>query len=159
LDLQPSEQVIIEKIKGKLILPSSIVRPLVFVAGGIGIVPFISMLRNLEHRGDMRAITLLYFNRTQASSPYLEELQRLAVAHSEFHLVLIMTRDASWQGEIARFSEQLLSTLLADIKAYDYYVVGTPTMVEAALDVLRASSVASSQIFDEDFTGYSYRPA
>jgi ferredoxin-NADP reductase len=120
LNLQPGEQVTIEKIKGKLILPNTLARPLVFIAGGIGIVPFISMLRDLDHNGDIRGITLLYFNRTQASSPYLEELQQLAVAYSEFRLVLIMTRDPGWQGEIAKLSEQLFSMLIARVKARDY---------------------------------------
>lgn len=159
LALQPGEQVIIEKIKGKLVLPQHSARPNVFVAGGIGIVPFISMLRDLEHKRAVRDITLLYFNRTLSSSPYLAELQQLAASNSGLRLVPVMTRDASWQGEIARFSAQLLTTLLADIKGYNYYVVGTTSMVEASIDALRTSGVNADQICTEDFTGYAWRPA
>ena len=48
--LQPGAPVRVEKVKGAR-AARPVTRPLVFVAGGIGIVPFISMLRDLEHRG------------------------------------------------------------------------------------------------------------
>ncbi len=159
LELEPGAEVEIEKVKGKLVLPTKPPRPVVMVAGGIGVVPFVSMLRDLEHHGTLRDVTLLYFNRTTRSAAYLGELQAMAERHPGLRLLPVMTREPGWEGETERLSEALFDRILLDVAAHDYYVVGTPLMVEAAVDVLRASGVPKDQIQDEDFSGYEYRPA
>ncbi len=159
LELEPGAEVEIQKVKGKLVLPTKPPRPVVMVAGGIGIVPFISMLRDLEHHGTLRDVTLLYFNRTTRSAAYLDELQAMAERQPGLRLLPVMTREPGWEGETERLSQELFSRILPDVADHDYYVVGTPLMVEAAVDVLRASGVPKGQIQDEDFSGYEHRPA
>ncbi len=158
LELEPGAEVEIQKVKGKLVLPTAPPRPLVMVAGGIGIVPFVSMLRDLEYHGTLRDVTLLYVNRTVRSAAYLEELQAMSQRQPGLRLLPVMTREADWEGETERLSKALIARILPDVADYDYYVVGTPPMVEAALDVLRASGVPKGQIHDEDFSGYEHRP-
>lgn len=155
--LQPGAVAEVEKVKGKLVLPDRPARPLLFVAGGIGVVPFVSMLRDLAHRDRLAAVTvtMLYFNRTAASAAYVQELESLAATHPDFTLVLAMTRDPDWPGETARLSRESLLRLLGDAGGYDCYVVGTPAMVDAAGAALKAAGVPRDQILDEDFSGYS----
>lgn len=152
--LLPGERVSIEKIKGRFVLPAEVTRPLVFVAGGIGIAPFMSMLGDLEHRGRLEDVVLLYFNRNPQSAAYLGELEELAHAHPGFRLVVSMTRHEPWQGVQERLSERLLTGLLGDVTRYDVYVVGTPAMVAAARVTLRDAGVSKEHLFDEDFEGY-----
>lgn len=152
--LLPGERATIEKVKGRFVLPARLRRPVVFVAGGIGIAPFMSMLRDLEHRGRLEQVTLLYFNRNPQSAAYLAELEEMAHARPGFRLVLAMTRHEPWQGVQERLSGQLLSRLLGDIGRYDVYVVGTPAMVAAARVTLRDAGVDREHLFDEDFEGY-----
>lgn len=152
--LDIGDEVQVQKIKGKLVLPAEPTRPLVFIAGGIGVVPFVSMLHDLEHRGQLNDVTLLYFNRTPETAPYLADLQDLARRHPGFRLALSMTRHTPWTGETQRLNAEFLVRLLGDLNAYDYYVVGTPAMVDAAVRTLRSAGVRREQVFDEDFSGY-----
>ena len=152
--LEPGDTVTIRKIKGKLVLPATVRRPLVFIAGGIGIVPFISMLRDLEHRDQLEDVTLLYFNRTPETAAYLAELQDMSGRHPGLRLVPSMTRHTRWEGETERLSEPFLTRLLGELDRYDFYVVGTPAMVDSALETLHAAGVSDQHIFDEDFSGY-----
>src|SRR5690606_1853211 len=56
-------------------LPKDNTIPLVFIAGGIGITPFISMFTYLQRHKLKTSITLLYSNRSVVSTPYFDEIQ------------------------------------------------------------------------------------
>lgn len=152
--LPPGAPVQIEKVKGSLTLPDSVQRPVVFVAGGIGVAPFVSMLRELEHRDRLDSVTLLYFNRSAASAAYLGELTALAERSAGFTLFPVVTRDRGWAGESARLSSHLLDRVLGPLSGYDFYVVGTPAMVASAVGVLRGAGVDPERVREEDFSGY-----
>lgn len=92
LELEPGAEVEVQKVKGSLVMPVRPPRPVVMVAGGIGIVPFVSMLRDLDHHGTLRDVTLLYFNRTPRTAAYLDELQALAERQPGLRLLPVMTR-------------------------------------------------------------------
>ncbi|MEO8968811.1 MAG: FAD-dependent oxidoreductase [Solirubrobacteraceae bacterium] len=67
--LRTGDEVVVQKVKGDLVLRDRPDRPVVLIAGGIGIAPFISILRDLDHRDRLRGVTLLYFNRTPTPPP------------------------------------------------------------------------------------------
>ncbi|MDZ7379022.1 MAG: FAD-dependent oxidoreductase, partial [candidate division KSB1 bacterium] len=71
-------------------------------AGGIGITPFISMLRYINEESLNYKITLIYSNSDRASTPFLEELQNMAKKNPSFKLILTMTQDPEWEGEKRR---------------------------------------------------------
>lgn len=152
--LEPGDPVRVEKVKGKLVLPDRPRRPIVFIAGGIGIVPFISMLRDLDQRDWVDDITLLYFNRTPESAAYLSELQEMSRRRPGLQLVLSMTRHETWDGETERLGAPMLTRLLGDPRRHEYYVVGTPAMVQSTLTALQESGIPRKRIHDEDFSGY-----
>lgn len=152
--LNPGATARIEKIKGKFQLPTDVARPLVFIAGGVGIAPFMSMLAELEHRGPLEALTLLYFNRDPATTAYRSELEQLSARHRGFRLRLSMTRHPAWSGERERLSEALLLRALDDVQKYDFYIVGTPAMVTASVAIIKAFGVGGEHIHAEDFSGY-----
>lgn len=157
--LPPGAPACVRRVKGDLVLPEHRTRPLVLVAGGVGVAPFISMLRELDHREALDQVTMLYFNRSPASAAYLPELEELAARHAGFTLVLSMTRHPHWVGETARLSPALLHRVVPNPTAAEYYVVGTPAMVEAALGSLREAGVARKHVHDEDFSGYAAEPS
>ncbi|MFD1721752.1 FAD-dependent oxidoreductase [Amnibacterium endophyticum] len=153
--LEPGERVRIQRVKGDLVLPASRRRPLSFIAGGIGVVPFVSMLRELDHRGGLHDVRLLLVNRDRSSVAYLDELRALAAANPGFVLATVMTRDPGWQGERRRLGKALLQSVLGKPRDFDHYVVGTPRMVDAAVDALRDAGVKRKRIHEEDFSGYT----
>ncbi|AHD08614.1 FAD-dependent oxidoreductase [Phaeobacter gallaeciensis] len=132
-------------------------RPAVFIAGGIGITPFMSMLRNVTATKAPHKIALFYSNRAPAGAPFLSELEELQKANSNFQLIATMTDlDAqdSWVGETSKIDQDMLQRHLKDLDAPIYYCVGPAGMVTATQKMLRAAGVAEQDIRVESFTGY-----
>ncbi|MDQ3875408.1 MAG: FAD-dependent oxidoreductase, partial [Actinomycetota bacterium] len=92
-------EVEVEPPRGRFALPEDPSRPLVFVAGGIGITVFRSMLRYIRDERLPHRVTLIYSNRDRESTAFLEELRELEQELSNLRLVLTMTQDQGWNGE------------------------------------------------------------
>ncbi len=142
-------------IAGILTLPESFKQPLVFIAGGIGITPFISMIRYVAEEKLPAKIMLIYSNRNQASTAYLDEVQSLAEQIPDFKLVLSMTDDPNWQGERRRVDEVFLKQYSGNLQNPLFYVVGPPPMTEAVSEALQKLGIEELNIKVESFTGYS----
>ena len=93
------DEVEVEPPKGDYVLPEDTSPHYVFVAGGIGITVFRSMLRYIADTGEPYRVTLVYSNRDRASTPFLDELQELEKTIPDCRLVLTMTQDEGWEGE------------------------------------------------------------
>lgn len=78
LELPRGSLVEIEGPFGHFVLPRDASRPLVFIAGGIGITPFLSMIRFANENKLNYQITLLYANKNKENAAYLEELTSIA---------------------------------------------------------------------------------
>jgi ferredoxin-NADP reductase len=154
-ELPVGAEVEVEHPKGDFVLPDETDLPYVFVAGGIGITVFRSMLRaiveeELEHR-----VTLVYSNRDLASAAFLDELTELERTHDRIDLVLTMTDDPDWDGETRRIGPELLRAHLAgDIAGYRYLLAGPPGMVEGVTGQLREAGIPEERIRLERFSGY-----
>ncbi len=133
-------------------------RPAAFIAGGIGITPFMSMLRQAAHDRSPRRLFLAYSNRRPEDSAFLDELQELERRNERFRLMATMTdmgksaRD--WSGETGLVDAELLKRLVGDLAAPIYYVVGPPAMVEAMQRTLSGAGIAEDRIRTEEFYGY-----
>src|SRR6266513_2170794 len=80
-ELPVGTEVDVEQPKGNFLVPSESDRPFVFIAGGIGITVFRSMLLYITEEGLPHRVTLVYSNRDRASAAFLDELTRLASEH------------------------------------------------------------------------------
>ncbi|ATG44285.1 putative oxidoreductase [Phaeobacter piscinae] len=132
-------------------------RPAVFIAGGIGITPFMSMLRDVTATNCDHKITLFYSNRAPAASAFLSELENLQKTTSNVQLIATMTdldADDSWSGETRQIDQDMLRRHLSDLNAPIYYCVGPAGMVTATQKILTAAGVAEQDIRVESFTGY-----
>ena len=70
----------------------------VFIAGGSGITPFVSMIRDILESGKNRDIILLYGCRKENAALFYEELKEKALAHPNFRFELIVSEDESFKG-------------------------------------------------------------
>jgi ferredoxin-NADP reductase len=155
VELPVGTEVEVEEPKGSFVLPEETDRPYVFIAGGIGITVFRSMLRYIADNGLPHRVTLVYSNRDRESAPFLDELQELERANPSFRLVATMTKDPAWEGETRRIDAGLLRDHLEeDLTAYTYLVAGPPVLVEAMVEMLKGTGVPEEQIRPDGFSGY-----
>jgi ferredoxin-NADP reductase len=134
---------------GALVLHRDDERPAVFIAGGIGITPFLSMLRDARHRRLGHRITLFYSNRRASSAAFLDELQALQKLQLNFRLVSTLTEE---DGE--PIAEALLRRHLADLQAPVYYLAGPPGMTMDVQGMLAGLGIPPDDIRSEEFYGY-----
>ncbi len=142
--------------QGTMTLPQDSKRPVVFIAGGIGITPFLSMVRHASRFHGDQKITLFYSNRTEQDAVFLDELHQLEKANPNFNLVATLSNEANtdWQGETGHIDIDMLSRHLDDIRAPLYYLVGSPAMVFAMRSLLTKQGVSNQDIRTEEFSGY-----
>lgn len=143
---------------GSLTLHNDRARPAVFIAGGIGITPFMSILRQATKDQLQQRLVLLYSNRRPEDSAFLVELQQLERENKHFRLVATMTQmresKLPWQGETGVLGEGLLKKIGAEFVAPIYYLAGPPAMVGALRDTLNHAGVNDDDIRSEEFYGY-----
>jgi ferredoxin-NADP reductase len=153
--LEVGAEVEVEEPKGDWKLPEDTVRPYVFVAGGIGITVFRSMLRYVTEERLPHRVTLLYSNRDRASTAFLDELLELERENPNVRVVLTMTQDPDWDGESRRIDGEFLRDHLdGDLTAYTYLAAGPPGMVDAVVETLRSAGIPDDQIRPQRFAGY-----
>lgn len=153
-ELPNNSAVEIGPIAGGFILPGESIRPLVFIAGGIGITPYISMLRYVNEEKLPYNITLIYSNRDRQSTAYFDEIQTLNSQLSTLKVILTMTDDPNWPGEKRRIDAQFIKDYTKDLQNPLYLVVGPPAMVDTVQKALLEAGVAPENIKIENFTGY-----
>lgn len=150
--------VAIEGPFGSLVVPMNHAVPAVLIAGGIGITPFMSILRQAARDRSHRSVTLIYSNRRPEDAAFLVELQHMAQSRTNFLLVATMTQMSAsnrpWSGLTGAVDADLLTKVVDDVLAPHYYVVGPPQMVESMRATLKMAGVGSEAIHTEEFFGY-----
>lgn len=130
-------------------------RPAVFIAGGIGITPIISLLRQAEADGLPRELLLIYANRRPSAAAYLDELVARAARDPRFRLVATMTEAGEGTGwPVAKLDERLIGAAATGLVAPVYYAVGPPAMVGAVRGALDRLGVSPDDLRSEEFAGY-----
>ena len=154
-ELELGTEVEVEEPKGDFQLPEDTSRPYVFIAGGIGITVFRSMLRYIGDEGLPYRVTLLYSNRDRAGAAFLDELKELEQRIPDLRVVLTMTAEPDWPGEQRRIGPDLLRDHLdGDLRSFTYLIAGPPAMVEGVADSLAAKGIAEEQVLRSRFAGY-----
>jgi ferredoxin-NADP reductase len=148
----------IEGPSGDLTLQNDSARSAVFLAGGIGITPFRSMLVQAANEKLPHRLFLFYSNRRPEDTPFLEELQALERENPHYTLIPSMSEMATshrpWNGETGLIDQAMLSRHLSDAVSPIYYVAGPPEMVKGLREMLSKESVDDDDIRAEEFSGY-----
>lgn len=154
--LAPGAPVKLRGPGGKFTWPAEPDRAVVLVAGGIGVSPFVSMLRHAARESAPRPVTLLYSNRRPEDAPFLDELQRLAGPN--LRVIATMTDMApsarEWNGERARIDGDFIARHADGASRPLFLVAGPPGMVAAVRKELRARGVPDADVRADEFFGY-----
>lgn len=149
--LQPGDALHMSDPMGDFVLPKLIQTPLIFVAGGIGITPFHSILEWLATTGEERPIKLIYGVRNEDEIIFQDTFDRAKV-----HATIIVSNpSASWGGERGRLNAELVLGLGQPSEEALVYVSGPEPMVETLEKDLKKSGLAKNQLVLDFFPNYS----
>lgn len=128
---------------------------LVFIAGGIGITPIMSMIRDMAGKTDQgyRAV-LLYANQTEQDIVFRQELEELA-RNQETDLDIryfLAHPPEGWEGETGHITREKIRQYCPEPKEQDFYICGPPPMMKNIIKHLKSMKVKNGQIFFERFS-------
>lgn len=125
---------------GDLVL-DKMMRSYHFVAGGIGITPFVSMLRYVQEEKLDYNVELFYFNHDRESTAYYDELETLARQNPNLKIDFVNSSPSP-------------SLLKRGEGGSLYYAAGPPGFVNTVYNLLQQLDIPASQIMTESYTGY-----
>jgi propane monooxygenase reductase subunit len=127
---------------------------LIFVGGGAGMAPILSLLRSIAERGIERKATYYYGARRRRDLCFDKELRALEESLPSFRYVPALSEPDNaddWDGEVGLITD-VVQRHEADLKGAHAYVCGPPPMVEAAMALLTALGVPEKRVYYDKFT-------
>jgi ferredoxin-NADP reductase len=141
-------EILIEGPYGDMTLQENAARPAVFLAGGIGITPFVSMITDATEKKLSHKIFLFYSNRRPEDAPFLEELRKMETLNWNFKMIVVITNAEGYLDEVK------IRKYIDDVTKPIYYLAGPPTMTGAMHKMLAEMKVREDDIRMEEFAGY-----
>jgi len=126
-------------------------RDLVFIAGGIGITPFMSMLRYIYDRRLERNVTLIWGNKTEEDIVFRDELESIAAKMPSLKVVHVMSKQNDWSGEKGYIDAEKLKKYVSDFQVGQFFICGPPPMMTSVEKALRDLGVPKKRIHYERF--------
>ncbi|TVR00842.1 MAG: oxidoreductase [Desulfovibrionales bacterium] len=127
--------------------------PAVFLAGGSGMAPIWSILREMRERGDNRKAFYFFSGRNQDDLFFTKELFALEKELPNFKYVPCLTREdanSNWQGERGRIPA-VLPKYIPDAKPFEAYLCGSSSLIDACVDALRQHGIQEPNIYYDKF--------
>ena len=125
--------------------------PILFIAGGTGVVPFKALIEQAIMDHDPRTLHL-YWGATTADELYLHDyFQTLAHEHSQFTFTPVITQQSEyWQGETGLVQDVILDAH-SDMTQYQVYASGPTEMVYLAFDIFTAKGLKPQLMYSDTF--------
>ncbi|WP_288350532.1 pyridoxamine 5'-phosphate oxidase family protein [uncultured Thalassospira sp.] len=145
---------------GDFFLKIAIERPVVLMAGGIGITPMISMIRHAVYEGlrtrHFRAIWLFYAARNISDRAFDDEISELVnAAQGNIRLIRVLhdTNGATPRKDYdaSGFIDMNLLRSVLPFDDFDFYLCGPPPFMQGIYDGLRGLNIADNRIHAEAF--------
>jgi ferredoxin-NADP reductase len=155
--LQPGDEVTVQGPYGDFTLENGTSQNAIFFAGGIGVTPFISMLRDVTRRSRDMGLTLVYSCQTQDDIPFGAELAELERNNPNVTVIYVIAR-----GEVDNLAakkvirgiltaEGIDQIMRGNYAPYDYYICGPTGYMKAIKKALLAKQVDPESVYSEEF--------
>ncbi len=156
LSMNQGDEIIAAQVAGDFVLPRNPSQKCIFIAGGVGITPFRSMIQHLLDLNQKRPITLFYANKDVQDIVYqnvFDRAERELGIRTIYTVTGQSTISTDWMGSIGRINAQLIQRVVPDYKECHFYISGPGSMVSACKKTLRQMNIPASQIKTDFFPG------
>ncbi len=155
VDLKPGDSIYATNLEGEFVLSNKPDTSYVFVAGGIGITPFRSIIRYMLDNDIYHPVTLFYIAHDVEEFVF-DELFEKAKKKFGLQIVHVVSEDPpkDWQGEIGRLTPEMIKKHVPDYKSRIFYLSGPQPMITAYKKLIRDMGVKSANIKTDYFPGY-----
>ncbi len=148
LKVDGSTPLVAAQLGGDFVLPKDPNQKIAFIAGGIGVTPYRSMIKYLLDINQKRPISMLYFAKTSADFAYTDIFDE-AAQKIGLQIIYVPT------GHGGGVSEELIGLYVPDYKERRFYISGPHGMVVTAEGALRNLGVVTSKVKKDFFSGYA----
>jgi len=158
LAMKPGSEIAASRLAGEFVLPADKREKLVFMAGGIGITPFRSMIKSLLDRNEQRPITVLYSNKSAPEIVYedvLEEARERLGIKTMYTLTDADRVPPGWLGATGRVDAEMIAKIVPDYRERTFYLSGPRPLVVGFEKSLRSIGIAKSRIKTDFFPGFA----
>ena len=158
LDMDQNTPIVAAQIAGDFIMPSDTSKKLIFIAGGIGVTPFRSMIKYLIDTDQQRPVRMLYSARTEADFAYKDvfESARQTIGVKTLYVVSDADTTVSTPNTLkGMITGDFIKQYIPDYADCKFYISGTHPMVEALQIVMHELGISRSNIKIDFFPGYA----
>lgn len=154
-ELSPGQEISFNGPFGNFVLTDD-KKPLLFLAGGIGVTPFRSMIKYASDNGLDRQINLFVSWSNPGEMVYREEFEKISREHKNFIYVPTITHPDgnNWDGEIGRIDKEKIEKYTRGFSDSIFYLSGPQVMVEAMEKMVEEMGIKGEQIKTDKFPGY-----
>lgn len=157
-NMQPGETIVASQLSGDFILPKDKKKKLVFIAGGIGVTPFRSMIKYLVDKNEIRDIKVFYSGRTVQDFAYTKDFDE-AEKKLGIKTIYTMTDKTAvpdnWPGECCSIDMNMIIKHVPDFHERYFYISGPHGMVAGFNKTLKTIGVKEDHIICDYFPGFA----
>jgi ferredoxin-NADP reductase len=157
LNLENSKQIVAAQVAGDFVLPKDLKTPMVFIAGGVGIAPFRSMIQYIFDKNLQVNIVLIFTNRTKEDILFADVFKRAEQngVKTIYNLTDAQSIPSDWVGPTGYITAEKIKQLIPDYQNRFYYLSGPQLMVQNFEGELLKAGIAKQQIKTDFFPGYT----
>ncbi|MER8574352.1 hybrid-cluster NAD(P)-dependent oxidoreductase [Mesorhizobium sp. M1338] len=153
-NVRPGSEIEIEGPLGSFNLDELPAQKPVFLSGGSGVTPVMSMLRALTDRADDREIRFIHSARTPGDIVFRSELDALAARFPNVQVTLVCSQGGpTWTGSTGRIGGRMLLSLVPDLHKRTVFACGPEGYMKTARTCLDAIGFPPAQYHEESFGG------
>ena len=156
--MKEGDTLIASQLSGDFVMPRNKNKKLVFVAGGIGVTPFRSMIKYIMDTGEKRDIVLFYCTRTEEDLAYKDLLDQ-ATKSTGLKVIYVINelknKTAVWAGKIGRLDEKMIQGEVKDYGDRTFYISGPPSLVSGMAKTIKEMGIPKRHIKTDFFPGFA----
>ena len=153
MDLENGSKINAGQLGGDFVLPENKSEKLVFIAGGIGITPFRSIVKYLIDKKEKRDIVLFYCASDVSDLVYRDLFESAKSIGLKTHYVCTRPPQG-WKGKTGRIDEEMIKEEVLDFSVRTFYLSGPSAMVDGYKKLLKSLGIKPQKIVTDYFPGY-----